>query len=77
MTEVGTEWERRENRPEGKAGNWLAQRGRFDLPPFARAALTPETKSHFQISQGLDRCAKVSKCVLISGGASLFGPFFL
>lgn len=43
----------------------LAQIGRFDLPPSARASLTPETEGDIEISQGLDRCAKTSKYILI------------
>lgn len=45
----------------------LAQIGRFDLPPSARASLTPETEGDIEISQGLNRCAKTSKYILIQG----------
>lgn len=38
--------------------------GRSDLLPSAGAALTPETEGDIEISQGLDRCAKTSKCLL-------------
>ena len=55
-------------------GNLLAQKGRFDPPPSARAALTPETQGDFEISRGLDRCAKTSKGFLFQG-LKPFWPF--
>lgn len=65
--------QKRRRLPWGKEGNSLAQMGRFDLLPSARAAPTPETEGDIEISQGLDRCAKMREGIL--WGHQPFGPF--
>lgn len=62
MTQEETGEEREGMCPAGRER--LAQMGRSDLLPSARAALTPETEGDIEISQGLDRCAKTSECII-------------
>lgn len=76
MTQEETGEEQEGRCPAGRRGKGrerLAQMGRSDLLPSARAALTPETEGDIEISQGLDRCAKTSEC--ITRGHYLFWSF--